>query len=380
MLSAIAPGASSSASNPILDLWTQEMVDDGSGFSYLTIAAPFSLKFQIWDARKEDGPVQFFPDAVGGKHSVDLVADRVGGKDGHYAAAWTNAIAPDARGRYQIRWYLVDKSGGAERMIVRDFDVLPAVVGIPGINLAQCYATVSDLRCEGVTANDAGDGRLLRLIAQASAYVERITGRCFTPVYKEVYFNGSGSRAVQTGEPIIALAGVSLGNPPVSDLGWNSFRVYNRNVALNLTDPDDRQDPKIEFVHFRDIWGRQGAPLAGSPLFGVPWRDLYFPEGVQNVQIRAVFGYTDYDGSPTGCTPYAINTVTKLLVIRDMHKMAGAGADKRENARNRWRVTSEKTRDQSYIMSPSLDTPFTGDREIDDILLTFKRPLLLGCA
>lgn len=375
MLNAIAPGAVSSAANPILDFWTQKTITDPSGFTYLGLAAPFALAFAIWDVRNPDAPTKIFP--VGTKQAVDLEAAKIGGIDGHYAAAWTCSVASGVKGRHQIRWYVTNEEGGNEQVFVRDFDVLPAAASIPGAGTG--YALVSDLRDEGVGAADANDARILRLLATQARYIEKITGREFAPSYKAAVFDGSGGRTCMFGEPLIALAGVSLGQPPTTDVVRSSFRVYNRHLAAAMVDPDDRTDPKIEFAHFSDlILGRRGAALVGSPLFGVPWRDHYFPQAVQNVTVRGAWGYTDFDGSPTGKTPDLIVHAQKLLVVRELPTMAGCGD--REDARKRHRITSERTRDQSYTKQAEIETPFTGDREIDDILLLYRRPLQLGSA
>ncbi len=124
--------------------------------------------------------------------------------------------------------------------------------------------------------------------------------------------------------------------------------------------------------------GRRGEASMQSPLFGVPWRDLYFPAGVQNVTVRGVWGYTDFDGSPLGKTPDLIAHASKLLTMRELPGMANIA--ERDDARNRHRITSERTRDQSYTRSADPETPFTGDRAIDDILLLYRAPLRLGSA
>lgn len=377
MLNVVAPGAVSSAANPILDVWTQREVTQPDGFRFFGLGAPHALAFQVWDVRDPDAPAQIFPATPGQRQAVDLEADRVGGVDGHYAAAWTVSPTSAEKGRYQIRWYVTDTDGGPERVDVRAFDVIPAAAAVSGAGTA--YALVSDLREEGVGA-EVSDARILTALALGARYIERVTRRVFRPVYKDAVFDGNGGRALLFGEPIIALAGVFLGQPPHTAVERSAFRVYNRHLSAQMHDPDDRDDPKIEFAHFSDLLlGRRGAALVGSPLFGVPWRDHYFPKAVQNVTVRGVWGYTEHDGSSTGATPALIVQAQKLLALRELPTM-GCGADEREDRRSRHRLTSERTRDQSYTKKADVDTPFTGDREIDDVLTMFMAPMGLGSA
>lgn len=377
MLNAIAPLAVSSATNPILDFWTQRAVTDASGFTFFGLGVPETLTFQIWDVRNEDAPVQIFPASAGTKHTVNLTTDKVASIDGHYAAAWTCSVVAANKGRYQIRWFHTPTLGAAELVTSYDFDVLPAASAVASAGTA--YALVSDLRDEGI-GSEVSDARLLRVLDMQARFIERITTRSFRPVYKELAFNGSGGRACMLGEPLIALVGVALGQPPTTDVVRSSFRVFNRHISNGMIDPDDRQDPKVEFAHFSDlILGRRGASLVGSPLFGVPWRDHYFPESVQNVTVRGLWGYTDYDGGPVGRTPALITHAQKLLVIREIPTMV-AGADDREDARSRNRITGERTRDQSYTKEAERQGSYTGDRAIDDILEMFTAPMGIGSA
>lgn len=373
MLNAIAPGYVSSAANPLLDFWTQRQVTDADGFTFYGLAAPYALAFQVWDVRNPDAPAQVFPATPGQRHAVNLTTDRIDGVDGHYAAAWTCSLTAGDKGRYQIRWFHTPANGAAEVETRYDFDVLPAADAVQGAGTG--YLLVSDLRDEGVAA-DVSDARLLRVIGAQSRYVERVTSRSFRPVQKTIAVNGSGGRKCLFGEPLIALVGVSLGQPPTVDVPRDTLRVFNRHLSQGLIEPDDRQDPKIEFTHFADlINGTRGSTFVGSPLFGVPWREHYFPKSVQNVTVRGVWGYTDPDGGPVGKTPDLLVHAMKLLAMREIPEI---GSDDREDRRNRSRITSERTRDQSYTREAEPQTGLTGEREIDDLLTMFIAPPRLG--
>ena len=97
-------------------------------------------------------------------------------------------------------------------------------------------------------------------------------------------------------------------------------------------------------------------------------------KGVQNVNVGGLFGYTDYDGSSSGDTPELIRHACRLLVMREFRTFMD---DERED-RKRYRLTMEKTRDQSYQLAAPVEGPYTGDREIDDLLLSFRRPIRIS--
>jgi hypothetical protein len=67
-----------------------------------------------------------------------------------------------------------------------------------------------------------------------------------------------------------------------------------------------------------------------------------------------------------------------LLVLRGLDALGGeAGFD----ARNRWRIVEERTRDQSYkLAEPGGSAGPFGDPEIDLALLRYRRPAPLGAA
>lgn len=367
MQRAITKGDVSSASNPVLDIWLQALVTDDTGVATSLLVDPTALSFRVFSVSTNGDYAQVFP--LSGAHAVDLSADKIDGQAGHFAAAWDTVDAE--KGRHEVRWVATMPGGRTER-VVRAFDVLEG--GVPSFG-AQGYLSPSDMREEGLDEGQCSNARLIRLIAMQSAYIDRVTRRFFEPRFQTQHLSGSGARGCLFGDPIIALVDVSLGNPAQQPVGPESFRVFNRHLTQRLANPDDRNSPKIEFWHFRDLFGPQRTASMSSPLFGVPFRDMYFPAGVQNVNVRGLFGYTDWDGSSTGDTPLQIQQATKLLVMRDVGKMADC--DARED-RKRSRILQERTRDQSYQLQETTEGAFTGDREIDDILLSFMRPLDLG--
>lgn len=366
----LARGQASDPANPVLHIFTP-----AAG----RLAAPAALSFQVFDVsvdEKRAEPVQVWPQTVGVRAIVNLAAVADGGDQlgpGHFVARWT----PDRTepiGAHELRWYLQATSDTPEQRIDQDFDVVAEVAG----SAASVYALLSDLREEGVRAQDVTDVRLARLLRLASRYVDRVTGRFFEPRAMTLLLDGSGGRAQLLGQPIIALNSVKMFAGMIPELAelpviTDLFRVYNRHLQ-GLLDPDDREQPRLEFFHESDLLGVKLSPSGALGLGGLVWLD-----GVQNLIVDGVFGYTDPDGSAVGRTPDLIRHVTQLLVMRELPAMSDFAW--REERQQRWRLTSERTRDQGYTLAAlRAQGVFTGDPEIDAILVSFQRPAQLGAA
>ena len=367
---ALARGQASSCANPVLDLFTQV-----SGVLVDVAVLEFQV-FDVSDPGKQQNPVQVHPPTPGARAAVDVVALCPAGdklSTGHFVARWTPPI-DEAIGTHEIRWFFRLTATSPEQTFREEFEVLVEVAGFSGTG----YAFVSDLRTEGVGAADASDARLQQLIALASRYIERVTGRFFEPRVQTLTLDGSGGRTLPLGHPIVGVEGVFIDSSPFTpgDLPVDPsvYRVYNRHLTQGLFLPDDRDNPKIDFVHGSDLGGVRFEALSGIGLASLVW-----PRGQQNITVRGVFGYTEPDGSPAGRTPEMIRHATKLLVMRDLPLLAST--DLREDAQRRFRLTSERTRDQSYTLEAlKLHGAFTGDPEIDNILVAFVRPPDLGAA
>jgi len=367
----IARGQSSDGKNPVLELFTPRG-------GVLADAAQVGFQiFDVSDDAKRDVPVQVFPEAAGARAAVNTTdpwpaGDKLG--TGHIVARWAPG-ASEPLGLHELRWFVQDIPGASEQVVTIEFDVLGAGVG----SQRAVYALITDLRAEGVTTADATDARLARLLRLATQYVDRMTGRFFEPRPMTVALDGSGGRTQLLGHPILAVRDVKLlvaypaeiGELPVTP---SFFRVYNRHLTQGLLDPDDRENPRLEFFHESDLLGVQSTPAASLGLGSLVWQ-----RGVQNVIVDGLFGYTDPDGSPVGRTPDLIRHVTKLLVLRELPAMTDIA--RREDRQQRWRIVAERTRDQSYNLDPlRFQGAFTGDPAIDSILANFQRPPHLGSA
>ncbi len=369
-MTALARGQASSCANPALDLFTQV-----AGILVDVAAIEFQI-FDVSDPGKQLNPVQVHPTTIGSRATVNVgslcpAGDKL--STGHFVARWTPPI-DEAIGTHEARWFFRLTPSSPEQSFREEFEVLVEVAGVSGTG----YAFVSDLRGEGVTATDASDARLQQLIALASRYVERVTARFFEPRVQDLGVDGTGGRTLPLGHPIIGVEGVFIDSSPFTpgDLGVDPsvYRVYNRHLTQGMLLPDDRDNPKLEFVHGSDLAGVRFEAIGGTGLASLVW-----PRGQQNVTVRGVFGYTEPDGSPTGRTPELIRHATKLLVMRNLPPLGNS--DQREDAQRRFRLTSERTRDQSYTLEAlRLHGAFTGDPEIDNILVAFVRPPDFGAA
>ncbi len=210
------------------------------------------------------------------------------------------------------------------------------------------YASVADIRDEGVSEAQASDDRLLALIDEAGRAIDSFTGWFFEPRTLTLRLDGRGTPSIE---------------PPVPPIELTQLLVGGSTLSLS---PDD-----LVVV---------GAPV--PPGFDAPritrTRRRVFPKAAGNVEAAGVWGYTEEDGTPQGRTPIEIRRACMLLVLRWLSPL---GTDDSE-ARNRWRILEERTRDQSYKLDrvTGAGSTFTGDPDIDGIVARYRRPPGLGAA
>jgi hypothetical protein len=210
------------------------------------------------------------------------------------------------------------------------------------------YASVADLRAEGVTPEMATNERLAGALDEASAIIDRLTGWFFEPRQMMIRMNGRGTRAIE---------------PPVPPIRIDVLRVANYDVLA--------EEYEIE-----------GAPV--PPWFVAPSLRLRsgreFPHREGSIVAIGLWGYTEPDGTEFGRTPLAIRRAAMILALQLLPKL-GEG-DGGMELRQRWRIVEESTRDQSYRLAP-LETkvvPLTGDVDVDRLLVPYRRPGGLGAA
>lgn len=210
------------------------------------------------------------------------------------------------------------------------------------------YASVQDMRDEGVTPAEASDARLLALLEEATAFIDRVTGWFFEPRLATFRLDGRGTPSIE---------------PPVPALRLDRLAIAGSALSLALDE--------LVIV---------GAPL--QPGFTVPrftLRGRVFPRGQGNVVAEGLWGFTEANGTPEGRTPLAIRRACMLLVLRFLAPLAD---DASFEARSRWRIVEERTRDQSYKLgvAPQGATQTTMEPEVDALLALYRRPTPLGAA
>jgi hypothetical protein len=209
------------------------------------------------------------------------------------------------------------------------------------------YASLADARAEGITVSQASDDRLRLLIDEASRSIDRMTGWFFEPRQMDVWLDGRGTPTVE-----LPVHPIRLDRLIVNGTDWS-------------TDPD----------HLVIV----GAPIQSTiPVPRLTLRHgLTFPRGHANILATGLWGLTEDDGSPTGRTPLDIRRACLLLVL--LHLPLLADTDATADARNQWRLIEERTRDQSYKLSPAPNRQLcSGDPEVDEILARYQRPAGLG--
>lgn len=341
----IAKGQTLSTTGTVLDVF---LTDPSLGDALLRdpVALSFALYLEAGD--------QIYPSSD--IEDVDLVADKLG--KGHYCATFlVPAGAPV--GPAKICWAYEMPSGFEGEIVV------PVEIVSSTSLIRSGYSGISDVRAEGVLPYEAGDDRVSRSIFSASQLIERITERWFMPRHCTFTIDGTGNRVLDLPAPIIAIESVTValdgsfaGLEPMDPTG---FRAYARHVTEGMVEEDDRQCPRL-VLDDCSVLARVGVD------FGV------WPRGRKNIQVQGVFGYTDYDGSPTGKTPELIREVCTTVAIARTEKIA-----LRSPASGP--VTMEKTRDQEIQYSDAgLGGAFTGDSEIDMLLESFRRPPTFSAA
>lgn len=368
-MASIARGDSSNCTTPILDVY----------FSVNGVLTDVSeLSFQVFDVStplKQVTPLQIYPTTVGQRAVVDVAVTcpTVGaGKlsAGRYVGTWT-VPANEPLGTHMVKWFFKLTPSSVEQSFQEEFEVLIATAA----SADDVYALVQDLRDEGVTTTIADDVLLSKRIQLASRFIEKATGQWFSPRTLSLTLDGRGGPMLLLNIPIIAVSAVEFDSSPWSPaslpVDLTMLRIYNRHLTQRLTAPDDRENPKLEIFHPQSF-NRNDSPYNLS--------SLVFPRGQQNVLVDGVFGYTEWDQNlSTGVTPELIRHVCKLIVMRELPKLVDVGA--RSEAQERFRLTSERTRDQSYTLEPlgaRAGALFTGDPVIDRILASFMRLPSLG--
>ncbi|MFH1730008.1 MAG: hypothetical protein ABIA04_16470 [Pseudomonadota bacterium] len=211
------------------------------------------------------------------------------------------------------------------------------------------YITVQDIRDEGVSITDANDEKLLQKIIMWQEFIDQITGQFFLPKTKTLYLDGNNSDILFFGIPIISIEYIKI-NDSEDELEEDYVVVYNRDY------PKDRFNPRIKLK-----------TLDSSNIYSGSSCRRIFEKGKQNQIIKGVFGFVDQSGNP----PQMIKYAHRKLVIKDLSNLAN-----RDHSVGKT-IIEEKTDKHSvkFSSSSSSHLSITGDKEIDEILMMYRRPI-----
>ena len=332
------------------------------------------LEYRLLDATRTEVTTWTVVDVDRDSVSTDALLTYT---QGLYAPA-VSVPASTSYGTWTLEWRFRVTTGAAQLTAATTFRVVD-----PAHPLVDGYAQVQDLLDEGVPTTSFTVARMGRSLDLASRLFEEWTGRYFAPRLLSVEMDGEGGPIKQMAMPIVGIAGIRF-----TSAAWSSselpvlegdIRVYNRHVRNRLARPDDRDDPRIEFQRFDR---RSGRLLHGETdhLFA----SRGFPSSQQNLSVGGVFGYTDWDGSPFGKTPDLVSEAVMRIALRKLQPLylaTGGGT----SVGVAGPIKREKTFDQSVEYSDAAVKSgsgafigaFSGDPEIDQIILTYRRPPIL---
>lgn len=211
------------------------------------------------------------------------------------------------------------------------------------------YASIQDARDEGVTVAEASDARLLLLLEEASRFIDRVTGWFFEPRSATFRMDGRGTPTVEPPVPPIRLDRLAIEEAPIS-IAPSELVVVGAPVGPGFS------GPRLTRRHGR-----------------------VFPRGQSNVVAEGRWGFTEEDGTPEGRTPLAIRRACLLLALRFLAPLSD---DASFEARTRWRIVEERTRDQSYKLGalPEAKGKVAVDPDVDALLAPYLRPRPIGAA
>ena len=358
---ALAPTESSSCASPVLD------INLSSGGSPVNVS---SLEFQIFELVTDpENPIQISPLPAPNRTTVNVgqscpTGDRL--STGRYVAQYT-VPAGALIGTHLVKWFYKLAATSTEQCFQEEFEIIPVLAAASPGN----YCSLAEVRAEGVNDPPYPDARIESMIELASRYIDRYTGRFFTAVAKTVQIDGRGTPELILHEPIVEITSVTqkFHNDAPSVISLDDLEIYNRHLTQNLTQPDDRNNPKISYLRstFDNI------------RFNPKTLVLNFLRGRKNITIDGTFGYRDYDGSAIGKVPPLIARACMLLALRNLDpaidSVGGVGVGS---------IRRERTRHQEVEYGdPSLSPirgAFTGDPEIDQLIVAYKRPPYIGSA
>jgi len=252
----------------------------------------------------------------------------------------------------------------------------PIPLSITDIQL-DGYATVAEIRAEGVTVADASDARVTVAIDWATRYIERATKRAFGPRFAIQRFDVPlTSDTLLLPEPLIALLYMDAGG---FEVDLTTLEVYNRHLRggemCDLSAPQLKISDDLDSdIYFR-LWygtctfekGSQAATIYGIWGYSEPTRGAIGGETSDGSQVPL-----DY-----GVVPPLINWACRALVLQHLFPMYTAD----DLAARANQITSLRTRDQSVTYSDTsaaASSGWAGSDAVQEVLAGYGKHIAFG--
>ena len=221
----------------------------------------------------------------------------------------------------------------------------------------MAYATLQQVRDEGLSASEASDARVNSLLAEASAYIEHVTGQWFELRTLTLDLAGTGTKYLwlpTMATTVTSIKHVDRGNGTLTTIPASSWHLFDRRV------PDDRRNPKVELLE--DVFVPPGGLSRWHP------KSMY--------RVAGTFGFVEYDfggTSWTGGTPLDIRRACLLLVLHWSGQLGDpdAGLDRRASDLRRLSVQGRS----AAFVGPTSTTTLSGNVEVDRLLARYRSPI-----
>ena len=262
----------------------------------------YEVGFQIWDIAAGLPGTQIFPTTPDDWETISGTAGHY--SVGHYyaydagnAQGWTPELTATV-GTHRVKWRWKASIASPYQSDAEDFEVLVQSAG----SSADTYISVDDVRAEGVLEADHPDDKVLAYIETWQQFMDRACRQWFNARSMILSINGNESSTLFFGVPIISIEYVKINNMD-QQLDSQLYRVFSGIDA----EQDHRRNPKLQLI------GPDFYPnIYTQP---VTWGELRFRKGVQNQEIKGIFGFVETNGS----TPKLIQRALLKLVIEKLN-------------------------------------------------------------
>jgi hypothetical protein len=228
---------------------------------------------------------------------------------------------------------------------------------------ADLYATIQDIRDEGVTETELTDARCLSLLNGWQAWLDKMCGgNFFIKKTATVDFDGDGSRLLQLPIFLVTCTNLYVNDDFNNALDSSYYAVYNSNNAI----VDDRKNPRIKIKTYRS---------SGS-IFVTAGAVNKFIIGEQNQRVEGIWGHVEADGS----TPYPVRNAIKTLVIATKEVMDDADVDRLKFGKINEEVTDRHRIEYADLFDRLMAWDITGITEVDTVIRAYRRPTLVTSA